>query len=424
LFGGVDKKALPSWLLVGLSGVLMVAASLAVSWSPVGFQKWKLLFFQYLLPMFAFVFGYRLEPSQRDTHIPETGILVAVGAIVPLQLLSTWMYRANLHGSFYNYPDIITYMQILSAALHENVIFFSIYQHLQYVPCVLVSAFIFTLFSLWGQGRARFLLIALTPLVGVYAIASTSRLAVGAYLLGLIGFFVDSARDHRFLLPGLFLIVSLLLPTGYFLLGTKTDKGDNILNAKFAFLVGENDRLTPTMSAQTPATGAQSVASSTTVPAGLSPTTAPSIFSRLGYWRYYVGRITESPQAFFFGHAKQPDMKSIPSAHNYYLDFVYNFGVLAFLPILAAASATVGLILSARSFIVTSPKLLGLTFSVVFLVFVDNSFKVGMRQLYPGIASFFLWGLLVNYLQPLRRLSNAESLAAYLKTFRYLPWKR
>ena len=35
---------------------------------------------------------------------------------------------------------------------------------------------------------------------------------------------------------------------------------------------------------------------------------------------------------------------------------------------------------------------------VFFLLFVDNFVKVGMRQPYPGIVAFFLWGILLSRL--------------------------
>jgi hypothetical protein len=37
---------------------------------------------------------------------------------------------------------------------------------------------------------------------------------------------------------------------------------------------------------------------------------------------------------------------------------------------------------------------------VVFALFVDSMFKVPLRQPYPGIFFFFLWGLLLAQLQP------------------------
>jgi hypothetical protein len=44
-------------------------------------------------------------------------------------------------------------------------------------------------------------------------------------------------------------------------------------------------------------------------------------------------------------------------------------------------------------------QLFGLTVSVMFFLLVDNFVKVGMRQPYPGIATFFLWGFLFQKLK-------------------------
>jgi hypothetical protein len=37
---------------------------------------------------------------------------------------------------------------------------------------------------------------------------------------------------------------------------------------------------------------------------------------------------------------------------------------------------------------------------VLFLILTDNSLKVGMRQPYPGILTFFFWGVLLSRLFP------------------------
>jgi hypothetical protein len=49
-----------------------------------------------------------------------------------------------------------------------------------------------------------------------------------------------------------------------------------------------------------------------------------------------------------------------------------------------------------------SAPMAGLTIVVLFLVIPDNLLKVGMRQPYPGIITFFLWGLLLARLESLR----------------------
>jgi uncharacterized RDD family membrane protein YckC len=47
---------------------------------------------------------------------------------------------------------------------------------------------------------------------------------------------------------------------------------------------------------------------------------------------------------------------------------------------------------------VASSSFLGLAIVVLIVLFVDNSLKVGLGQPYPGIISFFLWGILLSRL--------------------------
>ena len=93
-----------------------------------------------------------------------------------------------------------------------------------------------------------------------------------------------------------------------------------------------------------------------------------------------------------------PDRTKYPSAHNYYLDFSYNFGVAPLLPLLSLLGLTLIGVCRKWQVMRKSAPLLGLAVTVLFIVLVDNSFKVGMRQPYPGILTFFLWGLLLTQL--------------------------
>ncbi len=133
----------------------------------------------------------------------------------------------------------------------------------------------------------------------------------------------------------------------------------------------------------------------------------PNLAKRLHYWDYYAKNIMSGWGKFLTGHPRPPDRSVYPSAHNYYLDFVYNFGVLAFLPLLSLIGYTLLLVYRSRQAILASSSLLGLTVVVFIVLFVDNFFKVGLRQPYPGIISFFLWGVLLTRLS---RLSAMEAL--------------
>jgi len=122
---------------------------------------------------------------------------------------------------------------------------------------------------------------------------------------------------------------------------------------------------------------------------------------RLNIWNIYWESIVKSPLTFLFGQEVAEHKKTLSSAHNYYLDVMYHFGFISLLPILALMLYTFILIYRSKSNLISSPALLALTFLVVFYLLIDNSLKVGLRQPYSGIITFFLWGVLLKKLQKL-----------------------
>jgi hypothetical protein len=71
---------------------------------------------------------------------------------------------------------------------------------------------------------------------------------------------------------------------------------------------------------------------------------------------------------------------------------------MGLLPILFLLLLTFSTLWRQRSDILVNPLLLGTTFAFIYLLLVENMFKTGMRQPYPGIITFFIWGLLINRL--------------------------
>jgi len=123
-----------------------------------------------------------------------------------------------------------------------------------------------------------------------------------------------------------------------------------------------------------------------------------SLSDRITIWKFYIKGSVKDTKTFFMGNAQRPDRSKYSSAHNYYLDFLYNFGFLSILPMICLISFTVYSVYRCRKEILSSPSVLGLVIVVFFIIFVDNSIKVGLRQPYSGIFSFFLWGLLLSKL--------------------------
>jgi O-antigen ligase len=104
----------------------------------------------------------------------------------------------------------------------------------------------------------------------------------------------------------------------------------------------------------------------------------------------------------FFGHVAPLAREVRTSAHNWYLDIAYTFGLISLLPIFVLIGYTIYLFWRRRTRLPLDTR--WLAFIVCYLVVIDNNFKVSLRQPYPGIFTYFLWGLLLS------RLTDSDSL--------------
>ena len=353
LLGGY-RRATVSLSFIFFTCVLMVGSSVIASQGQGSQEQAKfILLIQFILPMFGMVLGQLYESKGRmESASLEKAFLYTLVVIVPFQLLCTW-----LQGHKFLTP----YLYL-----------FSIYQHLQYIPVIFVAAFLVAAFRLWQLPECRKFLLLLTPLMGIYAAASMSMLAIAMLLTGLLGLALYQLRNYSDKIPTVLLLTSALMTWGYL----QYEK--EVISSKFTFL---------SESVGTTFAGQASGQARDELP--------PNVTERIQYWKYYVESITSSPQIFLVGHVEPPDRVQYPSAHNYYLDFIYNFGMLALLPMLAALAYVLTMLYRIRKELYASPGLIGLAFVALFLMLVDNSLKVGLRQPYPGIFSYFLVGLLI-----------------------------
>jgi hypothetical protein len=311
----------------------------------VGQQQAKLILaIQLVLPMFALVLGQMYEDEKGSSLVCAKIFLWVLALVVPVQLVATWLRGHPL----------------LSPYLYA----FSVYQHLQYVPAIFVAAYLFALYSLWQVPAYRLVLAVLAVPMGLYAAASLSVLALGALSAGVLGFaFRERTAGRRDWRTWMLLAMVVLSAAAYrpiVMAGGQFTDGTSLL--------------------------------------GLEITAPVNVLERLYYWNFYARGVLSDLQSGVLGHVTPPDRRLYPSAHNYYLDFAYNFGLIALFPMLGLIGLTLVKAHRHRRTILRSPDLLGLTVIVLFLVLVDNSLKVGMRQPYPGIFTFFLWGMLLNRL--------------------------
>ena len=318
LIVGAYRKA-QSAILFGLTfAAVMLTTSLAVG---ISSQK-AMLFVQLLLPVGGLVLGQMFEWDERSGI---TWLAVAL-AIISLQAIS----------AFVRYGEVV---------FDHDVFLFSIYQHRQYVPLVLVAAFSMALVTL--RRPAVPLLI-----VGWFAGMSLSFLAIGLFLTA-ISFCAAVRRSISLVVLG---IAGLAL-------GLAATSNHPLALDKARFEQGY---------------------------------TPPNVYQRLQAWRLYGDGVLETTKAFLLGHEKPIDRSVVASAHNYYLDVSYNFGAFAMLPMAALIAYTAWLALAVRP---RDHRTVWLMILVAFLLLADNNLKVSLRQPYPGIFTYFLWGLLLARLE-------------------------
>ena len=303
---------------------------------------------QFVVPMFGLILGQLYEDIDKGLLILSKSFFIVLVIIVPLQFICSW-YR---YGGF----------SILSPFLY----IFSIYQHLQYVPVAFVGAFLVLVFTLGCNTVYRKLILMFLPVFVLYIIVAGSLIGIIMLLGGAISYVLFYMRSQRRLLMKITGVLFLIgvISFGYFY----CYRGKPVLQDKFSV----------------PLTDVRSYAN------------IRGIQERLVYWQLYGRLATDDVKTFLIGSRRLQDREKNPSAHNYYLDFIYHFGLLSLAPLLVLIGATMIAVYRRRRAIVLAPELLGTVIVVLFLLFLDNMLKVGLRQPYPGIINFFLWGILIT----------------------------
>jgi len=331
------------------SALLFVLTALTVAHGNVAQEGAKLILLaQYLLPMFALVLG-EMYGKSASKPVFERSALVVLALIVPAHLVCSWAQGYSL--------------------LAPSLYVFSIHQHLQYLPAVMVSVGLMAAFSLWGrQGWQYKILLMLLPALAVHAVASRSLVAIAGLTIGLLVFAFAQFRAGRLARSAVAAVAVALVAGATYGYVARSDLASKYLNAA----------------------GSEQMSA------------APlSVTERIEHWRFYSAGVVQSPSAFLLGHASPPDRSKHPSAHNYWLDGLYNFGALALVPIMALMFITARMIWARRSELLCTTILLGTVVATVYLLLIENMLKVGLRQPYPGIIGFFIWGLLLARLSAL-----------------------
>lgn len=320
------------------------------------------LLFQFLLPATALVLGQMYGAEENSLKYAAAGFLLIILFLPPLQLLLS--------------------MGDPNKLLTHDLIVFSVYQHLQYVPAVIVTAYLIALFALWDSPRARVPLTIASVVVGAYAALSYSTVAIVLAVMGALAFLARNQARAA-------LVCTILL-----------------IAAVTAVLYMNRDALPLKQRFERSQSATQhrlEQAPTTEVPKSLLDAVPGPLQPRLHYWHLYARGILQSGRGLLFGHSAPMDRALATSAHNYYLDFVYNFGLVAFAPLGWLVWYTVSQMWKLRSRLWARPSGIGLAIAFLFVCLIDNMVKVPLRQPYPGVFFFFVWGLLLAWMSEVAR---------------------
>lgn len=348
---GATQRVLPALLMIG--GVVL--ASLVSLWlgsdGVVPPQRKLLMIAQVMLPLAGLLLGQLVDDKDK---ILARAFLVVVSIVVPLQLLASWLQGGLL--------------------LTHHLYVFSIYSHLQYVTLIFVCAFAYALTSLWEEHRF-WLCIMMLPMLA-YVTASLSFLTIFAYLCLMLVFWGLKLYKYRAKVTAKSALVSLVLvlvaataAVAYF----KEMSGANFFLEKHQRTFHGKFR---------------------SLAEGKIPT---NVQERLEDWKFFGGAIFESKRTVLAGHPQPMPREIKSSPHNWYIDMGYTFGLVGLLPLLALVAYTAGLCWKHRRALTNESWWLAVL--VFYLVIVDSNFKVTLRQPYPGIFAYFLWGLLLARLR-------------------------
>jgi len=339
----------------------------------VGLEK-HILLIQFLLPMFGLVLGHTYLEPKSDYLKFEAIALYVLLIIIPIEVVAT----------------LINNTTILTPTLY----IFSLYQHIQYLPVVFVSLYFLSIVTLFENKNLKYLILFLAPWFGAYVFASSSLITVFAALILMIASLVILLYKGK--KWGSLILITLFATSSFsYYMSAQNYNFITPTSIKEMHLVEDSVLTEHKKSSIIEFVEVKKNIKNKYSQFAVYEVLPKSIKERFVYWDFYMQEILASPKVFLFGHNTRPDRELYPSAHNYYLDIIYYFGIIALIPFVYLFS-----ILIIKTAIILKEgkgtiELFALLLVVFFFMALDNSLKVSCRQPYSGMVIFFLIGKLL-----------------------------
>ena len=339
----------------------------------VGLEKYLLLM-QFLLPMFGLILGYAyLEPKSYYLKFEAIALYVLL-IIIPLEVVATLM-RGTV---------------ILSPSLY----FFSLYQHIQYLPVVFVSLYFLSIVTLFENKNLKYLILFLAPWFGAYIVASFSLITIITALILIIASLIILVHKGK-KWEGLILVALFAASSYSYYMSVQNHNFITPTSVKEFDLVQDSVSMEHKKSLIIKFEEVRKNIKNKYSQYAVYRVLPKSIKERFLYWDFYIKEILASPKVFLFGHNTRPNRELYPSAHNYYLDIIYYFGMIAFLPFIYLFSTVIIKIVKIVKEDKGTIEFFALFLVVLLFITFDNSLNVSFRQPYSGMVIFFLIGKLL-----------------------------
>ena len=359
------REAKLAWTMIAGTLVALIISLWLGSDGVTSPNRKLVMIVQVVLPLIGLLLGQLIQDMNPDGKTVARSFLIVLSVVVPLQL-----YMPLINSPWLNPGELLA----------DHLYLFTIYSHIQYVTLIFVCAFAYALGSLWDEHKVWLSLLAIVLVL--YVLRSSSYLTMVAFGIVVLAFsswrLICHGKNLKVMLTAAFVAVATLVGV-LTLLGKEGGQASFVTRS----IGAAQGKIQPLLEGKIPS----------------------NVQERFGDWERFGNGIIETNKTTLVGHPQPMPREIRTSPHNWYIDIAYTFGLIALLPMFSLIAYTVNLCFRQRKYISTQTWwLAGIVF---YLVVIDSNFKVTLRQPYPGIFAFFIWGMLLTRLSTLKMVRAA-----------------